>query len=428
VHLPQLKTLNTPTEAVYTTRVYPHFTMSSNNDRLFQPLKLGHVHIKHRVVLAPLTRFRADDNGIPLDIVTEYYAQRASEPGTLLITEGTLISPRASGIANAPGIWSARQIAAWSKVTRAVHDKDCFIFLQLWALGRRADAALLRDAEGGPYPVVSSSNVPQDSGVVEPQPLSSEDIQLFYEDYATAAKNALAAGFDGVEIHAANGYLPDQFLQESCNRRSDDYGGSIENRSRFVVALTRSIISALGGDSQRVAIRLSPWSLFDNSNNNDHDKMVSIQSTTKQFRHVISELKKMDLAYLHLVESRVAGDVANATYLVPTRRNDPFIEIWGMDAPIVLAGGFTPETAKKAVNDVYRDHRMCIAIGRLYISTPDLPFRIREGIEPNPYVRETFYLKMSAEGYTDYQYCEEYLKQREKTKAGTHEMPRQAVI
>lgn len=376
------------------------------NERLFSPLQLGHIKLNHRIIMAPLTRYRADDEHVVADIAKDYYAQRASTPGTLLITEATLISPRASGLANVPGIWSSRQIAAWKRVTEAVHAKQCFIYLQLWALGRRAAPELLERAEGGPYPVVSASAVPMKpaaEGGHVPHALSTEEIQVFIDDYATAAKSAMAAGFDGVEIHGANGYLVDQFLQDVCNKRTDDYGGSIEKRARFGLEVTKAVIAAVGGDGNKVAMRLSPWTDFDGRKMDD---------PVPQFLYMISELKKLDLAYLHLVESRVSGDVAAAVYHTLTRRNDPFIERWGSQAPIILAGGFTPETAKKVAGEMHTEQNVCVAFGRYYISTPDLPFRIQAGIALNPYDRATFYTKMSPNGYTDYPFSPKYLAVR----------------
>lgn len=368
------------------------------HEQLFLPLKLGNLNLSHRVVMAPLTRFRADDRHIPLDMVAEYYAQRASMPGTLLIAEATFISPRASGQPNAPGIWNSNQIAAWQRVTDAVHAKGCFIFLQLWALGRRAMPDLLARAEGGPYPVVGPSPIAVQNGPV-PRELSRDEIQLFIEDYAAAGRNAMLAGFDGVEIHAANGYLVDQFCQAACNKRTDEYGGSVANRSKFALEVTQAIIRAVG-DSRKVAVRLSPWSEF----------AADSSAVVAQFGHVITELKKLDLAYLHLVESRVGGvDARDAIYHRFTGRNDPFIELWGEQAPIILAGGFTPETATKVVGEYYKDKKVCIAFGRYYISTPDLPFRLRKGLPLNPYDRGTFYKLMSPDGYVDYPFSEEYL-------------------
>ncbi|KAK5053044.1 hypothetical protein LTR84_002018 [Exophiala bonariae] len=397
-----------------------------SREQLFRPLKLGNVELNHRIVMAPLTRFRADDEHVPISDVRDYYAQRASTPGTLIIAEATLVSPRASGIANVPGIWSPEHINAWKTVTKAVHAKKCFIFLQLWALGKRSDPELLKHAEGGPYPLVSASAVPLPNqaplpnaqlgeATLSPIPhaLSVDEIQLFIDDYASAAKNAIAAGFDGVEIHGANGYLVDQFLQEASNCRTDRYGGGIENRSRFGLEVTKAIIAAVGNDSKKVAMRLSPWSEFTGGATDAVDPIP-------QFSYIISELKKLDLAYLHLVESRYAGDAATAAYDALTRRNDPFIEIWGSQAPIILAGGFTPATAKIVTEELHRDRDLCVAFGRYYISTPDLPYRICQGISPNPYDRATFYTKMSSVGYTDYSYSPQYLAAApEKTVASS---------
>lgn len=357
--------------------------------------------------MAPLTRFRASDKHVHGDLARDYYSQRASTPGSLLVTEATFISPRASGMSNVPGIWSDEQIAAWKKITDAVHEKQSFVFLQLWALGKRADPALLEKEEGGPYQVVSSSPVPIEPGAHIPRALTKEGIQVFIQDYANAAKNAIAAGFDGVEIHGANGYLLDQFFHEGWNTRTDEYGGSIENRTRFGIEVTKAVIDAVG-DSNKVGIRLSPWA------NSGGEEQKTQKDPVPQFLHVVQELKKLDLAYLHLVESRVSGDVGSAVYLTNgqtlTRRNDPFINAWrGSTAPIILAGGFTPETASKAVEEVYRDMDVCVAFGRFYISTPDLAFRIKDGLPLTPYDRSTFYKVMSPDGFTDYPFSERYL-------------------
>lgn len=369
-------------------------------ESLFSPLKVGNSDLSHRIVMAPLTRLRADDKHIPMDIVKDYYAQRASTPGTLLITEATIISPRASGTDNVPGIWNSAQITAWKRVTEAVHAKSCFIYLQLWALGRRAMPDSLARTEGGPHPYVGASTYPikpVDEGGVEPRALTTEEIHEYIQDYAAAAKNATSAGFDGVEIHGANGYLIDQFWQDVCNNRTDEYGGSIEKRARFGLEVTKAVINAVG-DSKKVAIRLSPWTDFEGK---------KMEDPLPQFLHVVEELKKLDLAYLHLLEPRLTGNPINGVYGTTDGRNDVLIERWGSEAPIILAGGFTKETAAK-IAEKWTGFQLCTAFGRLYISTPDLPFRLRTGLELNPYDRPTFYKKMSPEGYTDYPFSREY--------------------
>lgn len=378
-------------------------------NQLFKPFRLGNVQLNHRMVMAPLTRFRADDKHIPMDIMAEYYAQRAAVPGTFMVTEATFISPRASGYKNVPGIWNDAQIKAWKAVTDRVHEQGSSIFLQLWALGRVADPDLLQAEEGGPYQVVSASEVPVKSveeGGHVPHALTAQEIQVFIKDYAQAAKNAVAAGFDGVEIHGANGYLIDQFWQDVCNKRTDEFGGSIEKRTRFGLEVTRAVVEAVG-DSKKVGMRLSPWTNFQG---------MKMEEPIPQFLHIISELKKLDLAYLHLVESRVSGGPGDGIYHAVTRQNDPFVESWGDQAPILLAGGFTPEKAKKVVSEVYTAENVCVVFGRYFISTPDLPFRIQKGIDLNPYDRKTFYKACSPDGYIDYPYSKEWLEQNGESR------------
>lgn len=364
-------------------------------ERLFQPIRLGNTKLGHRMVMAPLTRFRADDAHVHGDIAREYYEQRGSVPGTLIITEATFISPRAGGYDNVPGIWNDAQIKAWQPVTESVHKKGSSIFLQLWALGRVATPAIL-EKEGG-FPVVSSSAVPVDSNYPVPHALTEEEIQRFVKDYADAARNAIQAGFDGVEIHGANGYLIDQFWQDVANQRSDRYGGSIENRARFGLEVTRAVVDAVGSD--KVGIRLSPWSTFQG---------MGMKDPIPQFSHIVSELKKLDLAYLHLVESRISGGSADGVYHAVTRENDPLMEIWGDKTPVILAGGFDPEKAKKVTAEVYTGDNVLIAFGRYFISTPDLPFRVQNGIDLEEYDRKTFYLKKESKGYTDYPFSKEW--------------------
>ncbi|KAK7966191.1 N-ethylmaleimide reductase [Apiospora aurea] len=207
--------------------------------RLFKPLKIGNIELKHRIGMAPLTRLRATKDRVPLPLMREYYSQRASVPGTLLISEGTLVSPAAGGgWPNAPGIWREDQVAAWRTITDEVHRKGSFIFCQLFAMGPAANAEI---AEKEGVVVMAPSDVPTPGeGHVAPRPMTRDDIQRTVADFATAARNAVEAGFDGVELHAANGYLLDTFLQDVSNKRTDEYGGSVENRSRFVDEIVES--------------------------------------------------------------------------------------------------------------------------------------------------------------------------------------------
>jgi NADPH2 dehydrogenase len=356
--------------------------------QLFKTLQIGNLQLQHRVVLAPLTRFRSDEDHVPLPIVKEYYAQRASVPGTLLITEGTFISPRAGGYPNVPGIFNAEQIKAWREVTDVVHAKGSFIFCQLWALGRAAKPDVL---SSGGYKVVSSSNLPLAGGAT-PEPLDEEGIQAFIQDYTTAAKNAIEAGFDGVEIHGANGYLCDQFLQEKVNDRTDRWGGSIENRSRFGLEVAKAVSSAIG--SEKTGYRVSPWSKF---------QEMGLDDPVPQFAYHIKKLAELHLAYIHIVESRVSGseDVDAVAEQI-----DPFLDAWGDAGAVILAGGFTSESAEVTL-ETHRSHKIAIAFGRHFISNPDLPVRISKNNPFNKYDRSTFYLPKSTVGYTDYPFMSE---------------------
>ena len=227
--------------------------------KLFEPLQLGSIKLGNRVVMAPLTRFRADDDHVQLPFVKEYYTQRACVPGTLLITEATFISPRASGYPNVPGIYNDAQIKAWKEIVDSVHNAGGFIYMQLWALGRAANPDVLKKEGAGD--LISSSDIPMSDNSPAPRPLTEEEIQDFIKDYATAAKNAVeGAGFDGVEVHGANGYLVDQFSQDVSNKRTDRWGGSVENRGRFAVEVTKAVVEAVGAD--KTGIRLSPFSTF----------------------------------------------------------------------------------------------------------------------------------------------------------------------
>jgi NADPH2 dehydrogenase len=363
---------------------------TASPSRLFEPLKLGNLTLQHRLAMAPLTRFRADDSHVQLPFTATYYQQRGSVPGTLLITEATFISAKAGGYPNVPGIYNQEQITAWRKVTDAVHAKGSYIFLQLWALGRTANEKFLK-SEG--YPVVSASNVPLDSEHGEPHALTQEEIKSFVADYAQAARNAVEAGFDGVEIHGANGYLIDQFLQDNTNKRTDEYGGSIENRSRFALEVTKSVVDAIG--PEKVGIRLSPFSTFQG---------MKMADPYPQFTNVMEGLKKLKLAYVHLVESRISGNVD----IEAQESVDPLLDVWGSTSPVLLAGGWKAASAKKAVDEEHKDRDIVIVFGRYFISTPDLPFRIAKDIELAPYDRTSFYNPKSEQGYIDYPFSKEF--------------------
>jgi NADPH2 dehydrogenase len=347
--------------------------------RLFQPLRVGNVEVKHRLVLAPLTRMRAT-GGIPWDKAALYYAQRGTVPGTLLISEATFISEAAGGYPDAPGIYNAEQVKAWQPITKAVHDKGSFIYCQLWALGRASRPKVLKSLG---HDLVSASDLPMDEKAPRPRALTTAEVEAYVQQYAKAAKLAVEAGFDGVELHGANGYLIDQFTQDVSNQRTDKYGGSIENRSRFALEAVRAVTEAIG--AERTAIRLSPWSGFQGMRMGDR--------TIPQFSYLIKNLPK-DLAYLHMTESRVQG--------IFDKKDDEAeklnfaLDLW--KGPFVVAGGFRPELAIQVAE---QDDRTMIAFGRLWIRNPMLPAQIKLGLPLDKYDRSTFYTK-TEKGYTDY--------------------------
>ncbi|KAF2432013.1 FMN-linked oxidoreductase [Tothia fuscella] len=351
------------------------------SSKLFQPLKVGNMELKHRVIMAPLTRFRATDAHVPiLPMVKEYYTQRACVPGTLLITEATFISPQASGYANVPGLFEPAQLKAWKEITDAVHEKGSFIYCQLWALGRAATKAEM-DKKG--LDVVGASAVPISEKSAMPRELREEEIRQFIRDYADAAKAAVeVGGFDGVEIHGANGYLIDQFTQDVSNHRTDSWGGSVENRARFALEVARAVTEAVG--SNRVGIRLSPFSTF---------QSMKMADPIPQLTYLTNGLSAIGLSYLHLVESRPGCT-------------------WKSDAPIFLAGGFSAQLAKEAADEYPGEEKgrdVGIVFGRFFISTPNLVWRLQKGLEFNEYNRGTFYKAQSEEGYTDYPFHERFL-------------------
>ncbi|KAF8175889.1 NADH:flavin oxidoreductase/NADH oxidase [Mycena galopus ATCC 62051] len=359
--------------------------------QLFQPITVGPVSLKHRVVLAPLTRLKGDANHVPLlPLVKDYYTQRGSTPGTLLISESTLIAAKASGYPNMPGIWSSEQINAWAEVVDSVHAKGSFIFLQLLALGRNAIPAVLK-AEDPKFPFVSASDIPHTEGGERPRPLTVAEIQEYIGLYVQAAKNAMEAGFDGVEIHAANGCLTDQFLQDVSNQRTDAYGGSVENRARFPLEVVKAVTDAIG--ESKTAIRFSPWSPFGG---------MGMTDPVPTYSHVVSEIKRLHpaFAYIHLIEPRISADSSlDASPENAAQSNDFIREIWG-DRPLINAGGFSRETGIKLAEE--RKNAL-VAFGRHFISNPDLPVRLEKNIPLHPYDRPTFYLPGQdiPTGYTD---------------------------
>jgi N-ethylmaleimide reductase len=364
-----------------------------NRSVLFTPVELGALKLKHRVVMAPLTRSRSiQPNSVPGDLMAEYYTQRASDGG-LIIAEATNISITSRGWLGAPGLYSDEQVQGWSKIVSAVHGKGGKMMAQLWHTGRSSHISLT----GGETPVSASVNpeywqnadhlTSTTSGWVTPSPhraLTIPEIAGIVEDYRKAAEHARQAGFDGVELHAANGYLMDQFLQDNSNKRTDEYGGSVENRSRFLLEVVRALTSVWPPD--RVAVRIGPGGTW----NDMADSNPQIL-----FSYVAEQLDKFGLAYLHVIEPRVKGNVVIHEGQEPIAAKSLGKIFTG---PIVAAGGFEPDTAVEAVE---KKIAAAITFCRHFVSNPDLPRRIKEGLPLAAYDRDTFYT-FDARGYTDY--------------------------
>ena len=366
-------------------------------NKLFTPIQFGLMELKHRVVMGPLTRSLSVQPGnIPGDLMLEYYSQRASDGG-LIISEATSISIAGGGWFAAPGLYSEEQVAGWKRITDAVHGKRGHMFSQLWHTGRAAHV----DSTNGETPVSSSVNAEywQDPTIKESTPhgwqqpsphraLDIREIPGIVDDYRKAAERAKAAGFDGVELHAGNGYLPDQFLQDGINKRTDMYGGSIENRSRFLLQVVEALVSVWGGN--RVAVRIAPSGTWNG---------VSDSNPIALFDYVARQLNRFGLAYLHIIEPRIKGNVLISEgqgHVAAARLRKIFT------GKIIAAGGFEPDTAEAAVREGDAD---LVAFGRHFVANPDLPKRIRLGLPLNAYDRDTFYT-FEARGYTDYPFYE----------------------
>jgi len=354
---------------------------------------VGRILLKHRVIMAPLTRSRSiQPDSIPGDLMAEYYAQRASDGG-LIVTEATNISLTSRGWLGAPGLYTNQQVEGWTKVISGVRAKGGHIFAQLWHTGRSSHVAMT----GGATPVSSSVDpgywqhpshlVSIPGGWVQPSPhraLTIAEIADIVQDYRRAAERAIDAGFEGVELHGANGYLVDQFLQNGSNKRTDEYGGSIRNRTRFLVEIVEALISACGAD--RVAVRLGPSGTWNGMSDSDPNAL---------FSYVAGQLNCLGLAWLHLIEPRIGGSelIHEGQGAVAAR------QLRGIYlGKLIAAGGFEPDTADAIVAEGTLD---AVAFGRHFISNPDLPRRIREHLPLAAYDRSTFYT-FDARGYTDY--------------------------
>ncbi|MFL7960857.1 MULTISPECIES: alkene reductase [unclassified Pseudomonas] len=362
---------------------------------LFQPIALGPYTLPHRVAMAPLTRSRAGQPGdVPTAMNAEYYRQRAS--AALIITEATQISRQGQGYAWTPGIYNAEQVQAWRAVSAQVHESGGLIFMQLWHVGRVSHPSFQPD---NARPVAPSAlPVPGKTFIVDadgngvwsdvpvPRALQAPEITDIIDDYRRAARNALDAGMDGVEIHAGNGYLLDQFINSNSNQREDAYGGSLENRARLLLEVVAAVVDEVG--AERVGVRLTPMGRF-----------MGMGDETPQatFGYIVRSLNQWTLAYLHLVEPAVVGTVKDEHF-------DPrWDEIIGQlraawNGVLMIAGGYDPETAEQALIDGRAD---IIAFGRAFLANPDLPRRIRDGLPLNTPDPSTFF-GGDQRGYVDY--------------------------
>ena len=352
---------------------------------LFDPIEFGAIHAKNRIVMAPLTRGRSVGVNVHISALkADYYAQRAG--AGLIIAEATGISQEGSGWPSAPGIWSAEQVEAWKPVTEAVHKAYGKIILQLWHIGRLVHTDFL----GGAQPVsASATTAPGDAHTVtgkkpyeQARPLRLDEIPRLIGDYTHAAKNAIAAGFDGVQLHSANGYLIDQFLRDNSNFRDDDYGGPIENRIRLLREITQALAETVGAN--RTSVRLSP---------NGETQGVDDSNPVALFTAAAAALQDIGISFLELREQKTFGSFGTSD--VP--RVSPDIRKV-FKAPLVLNQEYTLETANADLESGLAD---AISFGRKFISNPDLPVRLKNGFELAPDNFRTWYTP-GPEGYTDY--------------------------
>lgn len=361
-------------------------TEHSLSDALFQPFKLGDLELANRLAMAPMTRSRADDSLVPTEQIVEYYRQRASVG--LIIAEATQVSASAQGYTNTPGIYTPEQIAAWKQVTDAVHAEGGKIFVQLWHTGRMSHTHF---QPGNQAPVAPSAIAAKaktfinGQGFVDcsvPRALEIAEIAAIVDDFRLAAAHAIEAGFDGVEIHGAHGYLLDAFLRDGTNHRTDAYGGSVENRARFLLEVMAAVIAEIG--AARVGVRLAPVSPVNDA----------VESNPRPlFEHVVRELEKLHPVYIHIVEGHTGGPRDNVPFDYEALRR-LYSGVW------MLNNGYTKEMAEETVRSGRAD---MVSIGRKFITNPDLPRRWRENAPLNrPFEDVSLYGGSGSHGFTDY--------------------------
>jgi N-ethylmaleimide reductase len=361
---------------------------TDNTPNLFAPFSAGNLHFKNRFVMSPMTRSRAIGN-VPNELMVEYYSQRSS--AGLIITEGTAPSPNALGYPRIPGIFDYEQIEGWKKITEAVHQNGSKIFMQLMHVGRIANYENM--PEGADIVAPSAINADTEmftdtKGLLktnQPKELDLNSLHATIEEFAIASKNAIAAGFDGIELHSANGYLLEQFLNPHANTRTDDYGGSIENRARFIIEVTQAVINSIG--KERVGIRFSPHGEF-----NTMPKYDEVYAT---YEYLAKEMNKLGILYVHVIDA-------------PARQSQEGIGLISalrayFNGLLILNGGYNKQKATAAVESREAD---MIAFGTPYIANPDLPYRLENDKHLTQPDEETFYTP-GKEGYTDYPFYKE---------------------
>lgn len=380
---------------------------------LFSPYKMANFSLSHRVVLAPMTRCRAL-NEIPNEALVEYYTQR-STPGGFLITEGTLISSTAAGFPHCPGIYTKEQVEAWKKVVDAVHAKGAIIFCQLWHVGRASHQVYQL---GGAAPISSTSKPISNRGRIilpggttdfypKPRPLKTSEIPEVVAHYRQAALNAIEAGFDGIEIHGAHGYLIDQFLKDGINDRTDEYGGSLSNRCKFIIQVLQAVVSAIG--TNRVGIRISPAINHLDATDSDPRSLGLA---------VIQRINKLQLdsgsklAYLHVTQPRytVYGQTESGQHGSPDEEAR-LMRTWrrAYMGTFMCSGGYTRQLGIEAVEQGDTD---LVSYGRLFLANPDLVLRFKLNAPLNRYIRDTFYTQDPVVGYTDYPFLSQGTQSR----------------
>ncbi|KAK3230075.1 hypothetical protein Dsin_001956 [Dipteronia sinensis] len=358
---------------------------------LLTPYKMGPFNLSHRIVLAPLTRQRSYNN-VPQPHAILYYSQRTTEGG-FLIGEATGVSDTAQGYPQTPGIWTKEQVEAWKPIVDAVHAKGGIFFCQIWHVGRVSNQDF---QPNGQAPISSSDKplVPQlrANGVdvgrfTPPRRLRTDEIPQIVNDFRLAARNAIEAGFDGVEIHGAHGYLIDQFLKDQVNDRTDQYGGSLQNRCRFALQIVEAIANEIG--AHRVGIRLSPFANYMESGDSNPEALGL---------YMAESLNKYGILYCHMVEPRMktVGDKCDTPHsLLPMRK--------AFNSTVLVAGGYGREDGNKALAEGYAD---LVVYGRIFLANPDLPKRFELDAPLNKYNRDTFYIPDPVIGYTDYPFLE----------------------